>query len=244
MPLWGNKDKVTVGGNYTLSATGVVGVTGATGFPTIVKSGDSIVFETSPVSEYIVKTVSGSTGLTVFVNEYGATGAKVIGATGIFFQEKPKYILDPERELVYGVDTKEMGATGPTGALINPGPGHAGWVKVTQGAGYVKEVILNTTGATGYNPSVPPPVTFSAGGASGVAVVSPAGAVTGVTVTVGGVYTTSAPTVTIGSTGATGVVGTVVMGGRFNRKTFETLVAMGVPAATMGDAEDTIFPDA
>jgi hypothetical protein len=236
MPLWGNKDKVTVGGNYTLSATGVVGVTGATGFPTSVRSGDSIVFETSPVSEYVVKTVSGSTGMTVFVNEYGATGAKVIGSTGIFFQQKPKNLLDPERKDVYGVDTTE--------AAVTNGPAHAGWVEVKQGSGYVKEVVLNTTGATGYNPSVPPPVTFSAGGASGVAIVSPAGAVTGVVVTNGGVYTTTAPTVAIGSTGATGVVGTVIMGGRFNRTTFETLVAMGVPAATMGDAEDTIFPNA
>jgi len=244
MSLWGNKEVVTVSGNYTLSAAGVVGVTGATGFPTSVKSGDSIVFRTSPVSEYIVKAVSGSTGMTVFVNEYGATGAKVIGATGIFFQEKPKYVMADERPEVFGVDTKEAGATGPTGGQVNPGPAHAGWVQVKQQSGYVQAVTLNTTGATGYNPSVPPPVTFSAGGASGVAIVSPAGAVTGVQVTNGGVYTTTAPTVTIGSTGATGVVGTVIMGGRFNRKIYETLVAMGVPPATMGDAEDTIFPDA
>jgi hypothetical protein len=57
------------------------------------------------------------------------------------------------------------------------------------------------------------------------------------------VYTTSAPTVTIGSTGATGVVGTVVMGGRFNRKLYETLVAMSVTPDIMGDAENTFFPN-
>jgi hypothetical protein len=233
MSLWGNKDKVTVGGTYNISAAGVIGVTGATGFPTSVQPGDSVVVGSD---EYIVKSVSGSTGLTVFVNDYGATGAKAANTQTIYFQEKPKYILDQDREKVYGVDETEIGVT--------KAPGHAGWVYVKQHAGYVKEVTLNTTGATGYNPAAPPPVTFSAGGASGVAVVSSAGAVTSVTVTNGGSYTTSAPTVTIGSTGATGVVGTVIMGGRFNRKTYETLVAMGIPAATMGDAEDTIFPDA
>ena len=245
MSLWGNKEVVTVGGNYTLSATGVVGVTGATGFPTSVKSGDSVVFQTSPVSEYVVKTVSGSTGMTVFVNEYGATGAKVIGSTGIFFQEKPKYVLADERPEVFGVDTKEAGATGPTGTQINPGPAHAGWVQVKQQSGYVQAVNLVTTGATGYDPDNLPTVSVSAGDATGVAVVSATGELTGVTVTAGGVYTTTAPTITVGATGATGIQATsVIMGGRFNRKIYETLVAMGVPPATMGDAEDTIFPDA
>jgi hypothetical protein len=239
MPLWGNQDKVTVGGLYNISAAGVLSVQGATGFPTSVKSGDSIVVGTN---EYVVKTVTGSTGLTVFVNEYGATG--VLGATGqtIYFQEKPKNLLNFERPPVYGVDVVEMGASGPDGFAGTPGPGHAGWVQVTQHSGYVKEVNLAVAGATGYDPSALPPVIFSGtGGASGVAVVSATGVLTGVTVTDGGVYTTTAPTVTVGATGATGIQATnVVMGGRFNRKTFETLVAM---RNITGDAENNIFPN-
>ena len=235
MPLWGNKDQVTVSGAYTLTAAGVIGVTGATGFPTSVKPGDSVVVADS--GEYIVKTVLGSTGLTVFVNDYGATGVTPVSDKAIYFQEKPKYILDQDRETVYGVDETEAGVT--------DGPGHAGWVKVVQGAGYVQAVNLVSTGATGYDPENLPTVSVSAGDATGTAVVSATGELTGVTVTAGGSYTTTAPTITVGATGATGVQATtVVMGGRFNRKTYETLVAMGIPAATMGDAEDTIFPDA
>lgn len=241
MPIHGIKDKVTVGGLYNITSAGVIGVQGATGFPTSVRPGDSVVVGTN---EYVVQTVSGSTGLTVFVNDYGATG--VLGATGqtIYFQEKPKHIMADERATVYGVDIVEMGASGPTGFKGTPGPAHAGWVNVIQHSGYVQAVNLASTGATGYNPSSLPPVIFSAGGASGVAVVSASGELTGVTVTAGGVYTTTAPTCTVGATGATGIQATsVVMGGRFNRKTYETLVAMSIDQATMGDAENTVFPN-
>jgi hypothetical protein len=244
MSLWGNKDKVTVSGTYNISAAGVIGVTGATGFPSGAQPGDTVVVGTD---EYIVRTISGSTGLTVFVNDLGATGAKAANTQTIYFQQKPKSLMDVDRKRTYGVDTVEMGSSGPLGFKGTPGPGHAGWVYARQQSGYVSEIILNTTGATGYNPAVLPRVSFSggagAGGASGVAVISPSGALTSITVLNGGVYTTSAPTVTIGSTGATGVVGTVVMGGRFNRKLYETLVAMSVTPDIMGDAENTFFPN-
>lgn len=241
MPIHGIKDKVTVSGTYNISATGVIGVTGSTGFPTSVRPGDSVVVGSD---EYVIATVSGSTGLTVFVNDYGATGAKAANTQTIYFQEKPKHVTADLRSKVYGVDIVEMGASGPAGFAGTPGPGHAGWVNVIQHSGYVQAVNLASTGATGYNPSSLPPVIFSAGGASGVAVVSASGELTGVTVTVAGSYTTTAPTCTVGATGATGVQATsVVMGGRFNRKTYETLVAMSISQADMGDAEDTIFPD-
>ena len=242
MPLWGNKEVKFLSGTSvnTIGATGVslIGSTGAL-FLTEVKSGD--LFVQGPTSQKAeVLTVNSNTSITLASSIYLAAGS-----TGFFVSEMPKYLSETEKKTqTYGVDTKEMGATGPTGVLITPGPGHAGWVKVVQQSGYVNQISLNTTGATGYNPAVLPNVIFSGtGGASGVAVVSSAGAVTSVTVTNAGSYTTTAPTVTIGSTGATGVVGTVIMGGRFNRKIYETLVAIRVPAATMGDSEDTIFPD-
>lgn len=239
MSLWGNKDKVTVSGQYNITAAGVIGVTGATGFPTSVAPGDSVIVGSA---EYVVKTVSGSTGLTVFTNEYGATGVAAANNQTIYFQEKPKNLMANERSTVFGVDTVEMGASGPTGFEGTPGPAHAGWVDVVQHSGYVASVTLVTTGATGYNPASLPPVIFSgSGGASGVAVVSASGELTGVSVTVGGSYTTTAPTATVGATGATGIQATtVLMGGRFNRKTYETLVAM---KNITGDAEDTQFPD-
>lgn len=237
----GIKDKVTVSGTYNISAAGVIGVTGATGFPTSVQPGDSVVVGSD---EYVVKTVSGSTGLTVFTNEYGATGAKAANTQTIYFQEKPKHLMADKRSTVYGVDIVEMGASGPTGFAGTPGPAHAGWVNVIQHSGYVSAVNLAVAGASGYDPASLPPVIFSAGGASGVAVVSDAGVLTGVTVTAAGSYTTTAPTATVGATGATGIQATsVVMGGRFNRKTFETLVAMGNTPAQTGDAENTIFPN-
>jgi hypothetical protein len=241
MSSWGNKEVQFLAGTSvnTGGATGVTLTGVSTTFLTQVKSGD--LFVQGPTSQKAaVLTVNSNTSITLKSSIYLASGS-----TGFFVSQMPKYLSETEKKTqTYGVDTKEMGATGPTGALITPGPGHAGWVKVVQQSGYVKEISLNTTGATGYNPAVLPNVSFSGtGGASGVAVVSSAGAVTSVTVTNAGSYTTTAPTVTIGSTGATGVVGTVIMGGRFNRKIHETLVAIGVPAATMGDAEDTIFPD-
>lgn len=241
MPTHGIKDKVTVSGSYNISAAGVIGVTGSTGFPTIVQPGDTVVVGTT---EYVVKTVSGSTGLTVFTNEYGATGATPANTQTIYFQTKPKHLMADVRSDVYGVDIVEMGASGPVGFAGTPGPAHSGWVKAKQHSGYVKTVSLKTTGATGYNPNSLPTVTFSSGTATGTAVVSASGQLTGVTVTNGGSYTTTAPTVTVGATGATGVQATtVVMGGRFNRKTFETLVAMSNTQAEMGDAENTVFPN-
>lgn len=241
MPIHGIQDKVTVGGSYNVSAAGVIGVTGATGFPTSVKPGDSVVVGSN---EYVIATVLGSTGLTVFVNEYGATGAKAANTQTIYFQTKPKHLMADKRADVYGVDIVEMGASGPTGFAGTPGPAHSGWVKAVQHAGYVQSVALKVTGATGYNPNSLPTVTVSAGTATATAVVSASGELTGVTVTNGGSYTTTAPTITVGATGATGVQATVVtMGGRFNRKTYETLVAMSNTQAEMGDAENTMFPN-
>lgn len=228
MAQQGNKDFVALTDTYFVLDT-LVGQIGNGDDLSVIEPGWSIVLDGV---EYVVAANNGASGLTL-TTEHGSTGP-IDGATG-YYQEKPKYLTRAERAYVYGVDATEMGATG--------GRAHAGWVKSVPQAGYVKEITLNTTGASGYNPASLPTVIFSGtGGASGVAVVSAAGVLTAVTVTVPGSYTTTAPTVTIGSTGATGVVGTVVMGGRFGRTIQETLgIIANNSQAAMGDAEDTIF---
>jgi hypothetical protein len=339
MSIIGNKDKISVSGQYNISNTGVIGVTGATGFPTSVKVGDSVVVGSA---EYVINSISGSTGMTVFTAEFGgATGITAQSAQTIYFQQKPKYvkfITDPSsiggRSDIYGVDEVEESVARTHGVH----PQHAGWVRVKQGSGYVTSIDILEPGSA-YGTSVPT-VSFSGtGGASGVAVVA-SGAVTGVTINgAGGSYTTVAPYATFGAppklvfntntsvntsseaitfttnhnlntgdrlvykgaSGATGAIGltynttyyakptgatgvqlyttlvgaqtgattpilvnltadsvgygvylqgitavgaTSAMGGRFNRKTAETLVVLGdASQATMGDAEDTIFPD-
>lgn len=230
--MWGNKELRFLSGTSvsTGGATGVT-VTGVgTSFLTQVENGQLL---TVGANKAEVVKVNSNTSLTVASPLFLATGS-----TGFYVTELPKYLSEDEKR------TKTFGVDSDVEMPLASGPAHAGWVTVRQQAGYVKEIVLNTTGATGYNPAVPPLVRFSGtGGASGIAIVSPQGEVTGVNVTNPGVYTTVAPTVTIGATGATGVVGTVVMGGRFGRKLYETLVAMGVPQSVMNDAENTQFPN-
>ena len=62
MSIVGNKDKISISGAYNISNTGVIGVTGSTGFPATVHVGDSVVVGTA---EYVIKTLLGSTGMTV-----------------------------------------------------------------------------------------------------------------------------------------------------------------------------------
>jgi hypothetical protein len=230
--MWGNKELRFLSGTSvsTGGATGVT-VTGVgTSFLTEVENKQLL---TVGAIKAEVTKVNSDTSLTVSSPIFVSSGS-----TGFYVTELPKYLSEDEKL------TKTFGVDSDIEMPLTPGPQHAGWVTVKQQSGYVKEVVLNTTGATGYDPDAPPTVSFSGtGGASGVAIVSPEGAVTEVTVTNPGVYTNVAPTVTIGATGATGVVGSVVMGGRFGRKLYETIVAMGVPQDVMNDAEDTEFPN-
>lgn len=230
MSTHGNKDFLPLTDTYYILDT-VIGQEG-TGddLSVLVDPGDSIVLNGS---EYVVATVVGATGLTLTA-EHGSTGP-ITGATG-YIQQKPKVLSLSERATVYGVDATEMGATGI-------GAAHAGWVDVQTGSGPVLSVAIAVAGATGYDPDNPPPVVFNTGGASGIATISTSGELTGVTVVDGGLYSTTAPTATVGATGATGVQATTVtMGGRFGRKLYETLTVLSDNSkATMGDAEDTEF---
>ena len=89
-------------------------------------------------------------------------------------------------------------------------------------------------------------ITDITAGASGVAVLGSTGmGVASITITYPGMYAVNAPLVTLSGTvgtGATGFAqtGTVVMGGRFGRKMYETLVAM---PTISGDVENVQFPN-
>lgn len=310
MSLWGNKEYLALTGTVA-TTTGDATVTGTTTeFLTEVSNGDTIVIG---ANTYVVLSVTDDLALELTSNAL----ANASGVTARVAQ-KPKYLSDTEKKTqTFGVDEVEAGVAG------NKGMGHAGWVKVTKGTGYVQGVTITEAGS-GYASA--PTVTFSAGAATGTAVLT-TGSVSSVTMTDNGVYVTdvdSAPTVSFAAPAAvnfdgitavgsntitfvshpfkngdlvtyanptansdiategpyyiinatattvqlsltaggaaatltdsngsgnhtlTGVTATgdVVMGGRFGRVVKETIVAMGVPAATMGDAEDTQFPDA
>lgn len=122
---------------------------------------------------------------------------------------------------VYGVDTQEATNTQVTPAATKMA--HAGWVQRTAGMGGVVSITANT-GAYGTNSFV----TFTNGGtgntaANATVTVNGSGLVTGVTLNNPGLYLTT-PTATPVSGNA---AFTLVMGGRANRTTYETLVASG-----------------
>lgn len=122
---------------------------------------------------------------------------------------------------VYGVDTQEATNTQVTPAATRMA--HAGWVQRVAGMGGVVSITANT-GAYGTNSFV----TFTNGGTGNTAAnatvsVNGSGLVTGVTLNNPGLYLTT-PTARPASGNA---VFTLVMGGRANRTTYETLVASG-----------------
>lgn len=230
MPAWGNKDTKTVSGTVSVT-NGSATVTGSSTTFTNLKSNQVLVIAGV---QYPIKEIASNTSLSLMVPYAGSTAS---GLT-VTANEKPVVLAQGDLASVFGVDTTEAGVA------ANKGMGHAGWVKVKNGSGPVVSVTI-TDGGTGYESA--PTVTFSSGTstATGTATINAEGVVTGVTVTAGGLYSGTAPTITFSAApeGGTDAAATAVMGGRFGRKSKETLVAMGVPAATMGDAEDTIFPD-
>jgi hypothetical protein len=201
MSIIGNKDIVTFTSKYNISSGGVVTrQTGSDSFFTkATVAGDSINYAGQ---EYVIDTVDSATQVTVNLDEFGGSITGATGAT-VFVQQKPKYvkfITDPSsitgRSDVYGVST---GATGTFSApeqqvarTYNNHPQHAGWVRHKNGQGPVDSVSLTEAGSA-YGTSTAT-VTFSSGGATGVAVMS-GGAVSSVTLGNQSLYSVNAPTV-------------------------------------------------
>lgn len=138
---------------------------------------------------------------------------------------------------VYGVDSTEVGITSGDGKKV----AHAGWNMVRRGTGGVVTITANTGS---YCNSGNVFLTFTGGGigntsANAQLFINPTtNAITSVVVNAEGTYN-STPTATLGSSNGA-VVFTVTMGGRANRVSYETLVAMG---SITGDSNDTYFPD-
>jgi hypothetical protein len=137
---------------------------------------------------------------------------------------------------VFGVDASEQ-ATSATDTGLTGHPQHAGWVMRKTGMGAIATITANS-GAVGVNSSI----TFAGGqgkdgsGATSAAAtisVNTAGYITTITVSNPGLYANT-PVATPNTGNA---VFTVTMGGRANRVSTETLVAMG---SMTGDG-DTLF---
>lgn len=119
---------------------------------------------------------------------------------------------------VFGVTSSEK--TAETSAQ------HAGWTLKKQGTGPVISITANTGS---YSPDGNVYLTFTGGGTGNTranAQIQTNGAklITGITINVGGEYTT---TPTIGAVPNSNVALTITMGGRANRTQSETIVAMG-----------------
>lgn len=134
---------------------------------------------------------------------------------------------------MFGVDVTEKEVAGD-----GKNATHAGWILRTAGTGPITTITCNT-GAVGVNSYLD----IVGGGIGNTAAnaqisVNATGHIVSVTLNSGGAYTTT-PTVTP-NTGNGSF--TVTMGGRANRVTQETIVAMG---SMTGDAsDDTYYPDA
>jgi len=139
---------------------------------------------------------------------------------------------------VYGVDTTEAGITTGDGKKV----AHAGSNMARRGTGPVVSISANT-GAYSNNKNVY--LTFSGGGTGNVAanaqvfVNAESNAILYITVHEPGSYTTT-PTAAAITGGDGAATFTITMGGRANRVSYETLVAMG---SMTGDSDDTYFPN-
>ena len=235
MPFIGVNDKIAFSSTYDISTAGVVTrASGSDSFITKgVSVGDSIVLGSA---EYIVKSITSATALSVFVAEFGGSVPSQSGAT-TYVQQKPKYVkrvIQPiggtsigQRVDVYGVSTGATGTFSPTEQQIarsyNNHTAHAGWVRHTSGYGPVTGVTVTNGGW--FFGSTGPAVTFSTTvGATGVilatgyAVMSTPAVtggstgcyVTSVVVTNGGLFTTNPNNWVGGATGFTNPV-TVTM---------------------------------
>lgn len=143
---------------------------------------------------------------------------------------------------VFGVDATEANSALSSGDGRNVT--HAGWVARTVGTGPVETITGTGVSSNGY-------ITFI-GGSSGAAAgmtgnvaanaqvyVNTAGWLVNVTIRTAGSYANT-PNVVFPSGN---VVPTVTMGGRANRVTQETLVAMGSIYGDATTAEDSNYPD-
>lgn len=258
MSGWGKKDSKTASGTISIASNGTL--TGSsTQLTTQAAVGDYITVDltggaTGAVREWVIKSIASNTSAVVMPAnpEQSYTTAyadfTTFGAQTFKLSEKPLFITfgDSTSLLsteVYGVDATEMGVT--------DGPAHAGWVHVrTVKTGAIAAVdtvgaadaarkagiylVAGTSSGSGTGQLFR--ITVSAAGAASIEIVQTgAGHADNDTITV----TDSL----LGNGGAANL--TFLVNGVVSKKRYETLVALtDNTAAVMGDAEDTVFPDA
>lgn len=244
MSGWGKKDSKTASGTVAITTGGAVTGTG-TSFTTQAAVGD---FMTVGAQEFVFTAIASNTAATVVVSTPGASITTVNAGASYALSEKPMFLLygdatDITSQQVYGVDATEMGVT--------EGPAHAGWVHVrTVKTGAIAAVdtvaaadaarksgiylVAGTSSGSGTGQLFR--ITVSAAGAASIEIVqSGAGHADNDTITVADTL--------LGNGGAADL--TFDVNGVVSKKRYETLVALtDNTAAVMGDAEDTVFPDA
>lgn len=198
MPLWGLKETKTLTGTVAVTEDSTTVTGTSTLFTTECKAGDSIRINSV---NYVIAAIASATSLTL---ETPATG-DATGQTATV-SEKPKWLSTDERVGVYAVDLTEAVVEANAVGLAHPG-----WVKVSNGTGYIASITVANAGS-GY--ATAPTATISAGaGEATTTISSTTGKVTAITVTVPGVYSVTAPTVTIAAPAAhTFNTGTAVNG--------------------------------
>lgn len=262
MSGWGKRDKRTAQGTLSIVSNGTV--TGnSTLFTTQAAVGDFVSVNlvgggatANAIVEWVITAIASNTSMTVapantgMASTYTAAYADFVsfGTQGFTVSEKPMYLTygdstDVKTTDVYGADATEMGVT--------EGPAHAGWVHVrTVKTGAIAAVdnvgatdgdrkagvylVAGTTSGSGTGQLFRVSVT-AAGAASVEIVQAGAGHADNDTITVADSL--------LGDGGAADL--TFDVNGITTQKRYETLVALADNAAgSMGDAEDTVFPDA
>jgi len=261
MSGWGITDKRTAQGTLSIASNGAV--TGnSTLFTTQAAVGDFVSVNlvgggatANAIVEWIITAIASNTAMTVAVANTGMDSTytaayadfTTFGGQGFTISEKPIYLTrgdstDIKTTDVFGVDATEMGVT--------DGPAHAGWVHVrTVKSGAIAAV--DTIGATDASRKAGVYLVAGTSGGAGTGqlfriTVSAAGAASIEIVQAGaGHADNDVITVTDALLGGGGAANlTFQVNGISTKKRYETLVALANNAAgSMGDAEDTVFPD-
>ncbi|NBX50970.1 hypothetical protein EBT25_13825 [bacterium] len=167
MALWGNNDSVSVSGTVTITqnSDGLTGnvVGSSTSFDTTTKVGNYLV---AGGNTYIVTTIGNSTFMTIKSGKNGVNVVAQSGGTSYNIQQGPASVGVAESsdhaatgqpimgnaELVYGVDSTEMGVSNASivaFTVINPGSGYFSNASVTVGGNGTANAQANASGKIG-----------------------------------------------------------------------------------------------
>ena len=175
---------------------------------------------------------------------YGGSTPQVTANAQVYYGNTKVDAFITNAEIgVFGVDATEQALT-LTAAATKSHPAHAGWIVRKAGMGPVVSISANagSVSTNGY-------ITFSGGstvtGSGNTAAnariyVNTNGSIANITVITPGLYANTP----VGAAPSGNAVLTITMGGRANRVSTETLVAMGSMYGDGTTTDDPNFPDA